>query len=92
MYFDNQVRLFLFEQGEMMVRITGKRALMETLKAEGVDYIFGNPGTSESAIMDTLGDYPEIRYMLGTQEGVAMGMADGYSLATGRPSFVNLHI
>ena len=29
-----------------MVRMTGKRALMEMLRAEGVDYIFGNPGTS----------------------------------------------
>ena len=75
-----------------MVRMTGKRALMEMLKAEGVDYIFGNPGTSEAAIMDILEEYPGIKYMLATQEGVAMGMADGYALATGKPSFVNLHI
>ena len=27
-----------------MVRMTGKRALMEVLRAEGVRYIFGNPG------------------------------------------------
>ena len=33
-----------------MTRMTGKRALMETLKAEGVEYIFGNPGTSETPI------------------------------------------
>ena len=75
-----------------MVRMAGKRALMEMLKAEGVEYIFGNPGTSESAIMDILEEYPGIKYMLATQEGVAMGMADGYAIATGRPSFVNLHI
>ena len=75
-----------------MVRMTGKRALMEMLKAEGVDYIFGNPGTSESPIMDILEEYPGIKYMLATQEGVAMGMADGYAIATGKPSFVNLHI
>ena len=75
-----------------MVRMEGKRALMEMLKAEGVEYIFGNPGTSEAAIMDILEEYPAIKYMLATQEGVAMGMADGYAIATGRPSFVNLHI
>ncbi|MCH8206170.1 MAG: thiamine pyrophosphate-binding protein [Chloroflexi bacterium] len=75
-----------------MTRMTGKRALMETLKAEGVQYIFGNPGTSESPIMDALEGFPDIRYVLATQEGVAMGMADAYARATGKPSFVNLHI
>ena len=75
-----------------MTRMTGKRALMEMLRAEGVDYIFGNPGTSESAIMGALEDYPDIKYVLTTQEGVAMGMADGYANARGRPSFLNLHI
>ena len=75
-----------------MAKMTGKRALMEMLKAEGVEYIFGNPGTSETAIMDELEAHPELKYMLVTQEGVAMGMADAYARATGRPSFVNLHI
>lgn len=75
-----------------MTKMTGKRALMETLKAEGVEYIFGNPGTSETPIMDELEHHPELRYMLVMQEGVAMGMADGYARATGKPAFVNLHI
>ena len=75
-----------------MPLMTGKQALMEMLRAEGVRYIFGNPGTSESAIMSSLPAYPDIKYVLVTQEGVAMGMADGYSSATGAPSLVNLHI
>ena len=75
-----------------MTRMPGRRALLEMLRAEGVEYIFGNPGTSESAIMYTLEDYADVRYVLTTQEGVAMGMADGYARAAGRPSFVNLHI
>jgi benzoylformate decarboxylase len=75
-----------------MTRMTGKRALMETLKAEGVEYIFGNPGTSETPIMDELEHHPELKYKLVMQEGVAMGMADGYARATGKPAFVNLHI
>lgn len=62
------------------------------LKAEGAEYILGKPGTSESAIMYILEEYPGIKYMLATQEGVAMGMADGCAIATGRPSCVNLHI
>jgi benzoylformate decarboxylase len=72
--------------------MTGARALMEMLKAEGVDHIFGNPGTSESAIIDALEHYPNFRYILTTQEGVAMGMADAYARSSGKTSFVNLHI
>ena len=75
-----------------MPMMTGKHAFMEMLRAEGVKYIFGNPGTSESAIMASLPDYPDIHYLLVTQEGVGMGMADGYATASGNPAFVNLHI
>ena len=65
---------------------------MEMLRAEGVEYIFGNPGTSEGPILDELENYPDIRYMLSTQEGAAMGMADAYARYRGEPAFVNLHI
>ena len=75
-----------------MPLMTGKRALMEMLRAEGVEYIFGNPGTSEGPILDALEGYPDIRYMLVTQEGAAMGMADAYARYRGAPAFVNLHI
>jgi benzoylformate decarboxylase len=70
----------------------GKYALLESLRAEGVEYIFGNPGTSEAAIMDALEDYPDLKYMLVVQEGVAIGMAEGYARASGRVPFVSLHI
>ena len=72
--------------------MTGKQALLEMLKAEGVDYIFGNPGTSEGPIIDLLGDYPELRYILTLQESVAVGMGESYARATGRASFVSLHV
>ena len=72
--------------------MTGKHAMMRMLQAEGVKYIFGNPGTSESPMMDALEDYPDLEYVLVTQEGVAVGMADSYGRATSKPSFVNLHI
>ena len=75
-----------------MARLAGKRAVMEMLRAEGVEYIFGNPGTSEGPLIDALEDFPEITYVLAVQEGAAMGMADGYARSTGKPSFVNLHI
>ena len=76
----------------MSQMMTGKQALLEMLKAEGVDYIFGNPGTSEGPIIDLLGDYPELRYVLTLQESVAMGMGEAYARARGRASFVSLHV
>ncbi len=72
--------------------MTGKQALLEMLKAEGVDYIFGNPGTSEGPIIDLLGDYPEFRYILTLQESVAVGMGEAYARSIGRASFVSLHV
>ena len=72
--------------------MSGKQALLEMLKAEGVDYIFGNPGTSEGPIIDILGDYPELRYILTLQESVAVGMGEAYARSTGRASFVSLHV
>ena len=51
-----------------MPRMTGKKALMEMLLAEGVEYIFGNPGTSEGPILDELENYPDLKYMLTSQE------------------------
>src|SRR5436190_24187833 len=70
----------------------GKHALLEMLRAEGVRYIFGNPGTSEAAIMDVIEDYPDLAYVLVVQEGVAIGLAEGYGRATGSVPFVSLHI
>ena len=51
--------------------------------------IFGNPGSTELAM---LGPLPEdFRYVLGLQEAVAVGMADGFAQASGNVAHVNLH-
>ncbi len=70
----------------------GIQLFMETLAAHQVRYIFGNPGTTESPLMDRLADYPNIQYVLALHEGVAVGMADAYALATGQVGVVNLHV
>ncbi len=75
-----------------MPRMTGKHALAQMLIAEGTEYIFGNPGTSETPFLDGLQDYPQIKYVQTLQEGTAVGMADGYARASGRPAFANIHI
>src|SRR3954469_2591691 len=51
--------------------------------------IFGNPGSTE---LPFLADFPsDFTYVLGLQETVAVGMADGFAQTAGRPVLVNLH-
>jgi benzoylformate decarboxylase len=64
---------------------------MEQLVADGVRYIFGNPGTTEQGFIDVLQEYPQVEFMLALHEGVAVGMADAYARATRRPAFVEVH-
>ncbi len=65
---------------------------METLLAHGVDRIFGNPGTTESPLLDSLLDYPQLQYIVHLHEGVAVGAANFYAQASGKTAFVNLHV
>jgi benzoylformate decarboxylase len=71
--------------------LKGSRIFLETLKQEGVDCIFGNPGTTELPLMDELGLDNEIKYVLGLQEAGVMAMADGYAQASGRLAVANFH-
>ena len=72
--------------------ISGKRAFLELLKQEGVEVLFGNPGTTELPLMDALAVDNEMRYVLGLQEAAVMAMADGYAQASGKLAVVNLHV
>jgi benzoylformate decarboxylase len=71
--------------------IQGNRAIIEQFAADGLRYMFGNPGTVEQGFLDVLGEYPELEYILGLQETVSVAMADGYARATGAPALVQLH-
>jgi benzoylformate decarboxylase len=74
-----------------MSYMSGKKALLELLRQEGVKHIFGNPGTTELPLMDELAAETDIQYVLGLQEAAVMAMADGYAQASGRLAAVNLH-
>ena len=74
-----------------MTAKTGRSAILEQLLADGVTYIFGNPGTVEQGFLDALGEYPALRYVTTLQETIAVAMADGYARATQRPTVVQLH-
>jgi len=70
----------------------GRQVLMQTLVNHGVDRIFGNPGTTESPLLDSLLDYPQLQYIVHLHEGVAVGAASFYAQASGKTAFVNLHV
>jgi benzoylformate decarboxylase len=71
--------------------LSGKQAFLQILKQEGVECMFGNPGTTELPLMDGLAREPGIRYVLALQESVAIAMADGYAHASGKLAAVNVH-
>jgi benzoylformate decarboxylase len=72
--------------------MSGKRAFLDLLKQEGVEVVFGNPGTTELPLMDAFAVENDIRYVLGLQEAALMAMADGYAQASGRLTVLNLHV
>lgn len=82
----------LMDQALSLPITTGHAAFVNLLASEGIEYLFGNPGTTELAIMEALGAQSDIRYVLGLQEGIVVGMADAYARASGRLAAANVHV
>jgi len=75
-----------------MPRLSGRSAFLGLLEDEGITHLFGNPGTTELPIMHALAEHPALTYVLGMQESVVVGMADGFSRASGRLVAANVHV
>uniref|UniRef100_UPI00334155C6 benzoylformate decarboxylase n=1 Tax=Castellaniella defragrans TaxID=75697 RepID=UPI00334155C6 len=70
-------------------QVSVRKAVTDLLREFGMTTLFGNPGSTELGLFL---DFPEdFRYVLGLQESVVVGMADGYAQATRNAAFVNLH-
>jgi benzoylformate decarboxylase len=69
----------------------GKTAIFEQFAADGLRFMFGNPGTVEQGFLDVLQGRDDMDYVLTLHETVAVGIADGYARATGGPALVQLH-
>jgi benzoylformate decarboxylase len=68
---------------------TVRDATLDLFRAHGMTTMFGNPGSTE---LPMLADFPaDFRYVLGLQEAVVVGMADGFAQASGKTTVVNLH-
>jgi benzoylformate decarboxylase len=66
-----------------------REVTFDLFRKHGMTTMFGNPGSTE---LPMLAEFPDdFRYVLGLQEAVAVGMADGFAQASGGPAHVNLH-
>jgi benzoylformate decarboxylase len=70
-------------------QVSVREATHALLRAFRMTTVFGNPGSTELPLF--LNFPSDFRYVLGLQEAVVVGMADGYAQATGNAAFVNLH-
>jgi len=67
------------------MKLTGSEIFIESLKLEGVEYIFGIPGGTIIDLHDTLYKQNDLKFVLTRHEQGAVHMADGYSRSTGKP-------
>jgi len=76
------------ERGEL----TGADALVAAAATTGIEVCFANPGTTEMPLVTALDDVAGVRAVLGLQENVCTGAADGYARMAGRPALTLLHL
>jgi len=70
------------------VELTGAEVIIECLKAEGIDYVFGYPGGAVLHIYDAFYKQDDVQHILVRHEQGATHAADGYARATGKPGVV----
>ena len=66
------------------MQLNGSQIIIECLKEQGVDTVFGYPGGTILNVYDELYKHPEIRHILTSHEQGASHAADGYARATGK--------
>ena len=76
---------------------TAAEALLATLQARGIDYLFANAGTDFAPLIEGLARAPAANLAMPTplvvpHESAAIAMAHGYWLTTGRPQAVMVHV
>ena len=67
-----------------MQHLTGSQVIIECLKEQGVDTVFGYPGGAILNVYDELYKHPEIKHVLTSHEQGASHAADGYARSTGK--------
>ena len=69
----------------------GAEIVNEFITINEIEYIFGNPGTTEATFMDVVANNKNCEYILSLHESSATGIAAGYALKSGKPAILNIH-
>ncbi len=69
----------------------GKQILSDFFDVFDIDYVFGNPGTTETTFLDVISAQEECKYILGLHESTVIGIAAGYAIKSGKTAVVNIH-
>ncbi|WP_406870686.1 acetolactate synthase 3 large subunit [Thioclava sp. 'Guangxiensis'] len=72
----------------MSRQMTGAKMVVQALKDQGVEVIFGYPGGAVLPIYDEIFQQNDIRHILVRHEQAAVHMAEGYARSTGKPGVV----
>lgn len=70
----------------------GRDILLDAMQAQGISFLFGNPGTTELPVVDGCCVQRNIRYVMALHEDISVAMAMGYARVTGKVGVVNLHV
>lgn len=70
------------------MELNGAQIVIQSLKDEGVEYIFGYPGGAVLHLYDALFQQDDVKHILVRHEQGATHAADGYARATGKPGVV----
>jgi len=71
--------------------MTGAEVFQRFLETYDVSHVFGNPGTTETTLLEAIASRPATEYVLALQESSAVGIAAGFACVTNRPAVVNVH-
>lgn len=79
---------FYRNKGDEIVKLSGAEIVIQSLKDEGVEFVFGYPGGAVLHIYDAIHNQTDVEHILVRHEQGATHAADGYARSTGKPGVV----
>jgi len=74
-----------------MGMIKARDALLRQLICDGMNVVFGNPGSTEENFLEAVGENTDITYIMGLQEASVAAMADGWARVSRKPAVCQIH-
>lgn len=74
-----------------MTTVKARDALLRQFMVDGIDAIFGNPGSTEESFLKAVSECSGITYYMGLQEASVVAMADGWARVARKPAICQIH-